>query len=151
MKPHSLFIPVLATLCACSSLTIKDVDYSWPVESVLSVGPENRVKDRRYSLSFDATALAVAEFQDSAALRGSELRLLRSGEGYYFVTGRDFKQVYVFGQGAHELSLMTQIQVSPSGLKDPALNQRPPYVELIDRSGLRLLLTSGGIYEEEKK
>ncbi len=151
MKSHSLFLPVLATLCACSSFTIKDVDYSWPVESVLSVGPENRVKNRRYSISFDATALAFAEFQDSTALQGSELRLLRSGEGYYFVTGRNFRQVYVFGQEAHELSLMTKIQVSSTGLKDPALNQRPPHVELIDGAGLRLLLTSGGIFEEEKK
>jgi hypothetical protein len=151
MKPLFFVTPVLAILCACSSLTIRDVDYGWPVESVLTVGPEDQVEDRRYSLVFDATPLAFAEFQDSTALQGSALRLLRSAEGFYFVTGRRFKHVYVFQQGAHELSLMSQIQVSPNGLKDPALNQRPPHVELIDGAGVRLLLTSGGIYEGEKK
>jgi len=151
MKPQAVFIPVLATLCACSSLTIKNVDYGWPVESVLPVGSDDRVEDRRYSITFDARELAVAEFQDSLALKGSTLRLLRSAEGFYFITGRNFKHVYVFEQGSHELSLMRQIQVSQTPLKAPALNQRPPHVELIDGAGLRLLLTSGGIFEEEKK
>ena len=151
MKSISLFIPALMILSACSSLTIRDVNYGWPVESVLPVGPENRVEDRRYSVTFDASALAYAEFQDSTALQGTSLRLLRNEEGFYFITGRRFKHVYVFQQEAHELSLVTQIQVLPTGLKDPALNQRPPHVELIDGKEVRLLLTTGGIDEETKK
>ena len=151
MKPQILFVPILATLCGCSTLTIKDVDFAWPVESVLPVGPGDRVEDRRYSITFEATDLAVAEFQDSLALQGTTLRLLRSAEGYYFVTGKKFKHVYVFKQDSHELSLMRQITVAPTGLNDPALNQRPPHVELIDGTGLRLLLTRDGIFEEAKK
>jgi len=138
-------------LISCTHLTLKEVQFGWPVESVLTVDPQNRIEDRRYSMVADLTSLAAEEFEDSTALRGKEVRLLRSDDGFYFITGKGFKHVYVFEQGSHELSLMRQIQVSQTPLKAPALNQRPPHVELIDGAGLRLLLTSGGIFEEEKK
>ncbi|MCK5573527.1 MAG: hypothetical protein KAJ12_12235, partial [Bacteroidetes bacterium] len=121
---------------------IKDVDFGWPVESVLTVSEDNRVTDRRYSILFDVTPIAFAEFQDSSALRGKELRLLRSSQGWYFMTSRGFKNVYVFGQSASELSLESVIEVSTSGLQNPALNQRPPYVELVDNARLQVLLTT---------
>ena len=47
------------------------------------------------------------------------------------------------------LVLENKIQVSETGLKNPALNQREPYVELIDGTE-KLLLTNDGIYRTEK-
>jgi hypothetical protein len=140
-----------ALFSACSTLAIKEVDFGWPVESVLTVSEENRVEDRRYSILFDVTPLAFAEFQDSSALRGKELRLLRSSQGWYFMTSRGFKNVYVFGQRASELSLESVIQVSRSGLENPALNQRPPYVELVDNGKLQVFLTIDGKVEDENE
>jgi hypothetical protein len=40
------------------------------------------------------------------------------------------------------------IAVSESGLKNPAFNLRPPYVELVD-NGIRKLLSSSDIVEEK--
>ena len=92
----------------------------------------------------------MEEFQDSTALRGAKLRLLRSNEGYYFLTGPRFKHVYVFAPGAAALSLNKAILVAEGGLKNPALNQRPPYVELLDGEGFRRLLTNDDIAEVKK-
>jgi hypothetical protein len=142
---------VPAFLSACSPLAIKDVDFGWPVESVLTVSEENRIEDRRYSLLFDVTPLAFAEFQDSSALRGKELRLLRSSQGWYFMTSRGFKNVYVFTQHASELSLESVIEVSTRGLQNPALNQRPPYVELVDNGRSLGFLTIDGRVEDENE
>ena len=151
MKNHTAAIAGLALtllLPACTSLTLKEVQFGWPVESVLTVNDQNRVEDRRYSLVVDVSPLATEEFQDSTALRGKEIRLLRSNAGYYFVTGKSFKHVYVFAPGEHELTLQASILVSENGLHDPAMNQRPPYVELLDGGTLRLKLTSTSVVEE---
>jgi hypothetical protein len=94
--------------------------------------------------------LAIEEFQDSSALIGTSLRLIRSEEGYYFVTGPKFKHVYVFTPGASELNLKSKIEISETGLKSPALNQRTPYVELVDGKTLKKLLTSDNIVEEKQ-
>jgi hypothetical protein len=47
---------------------------------------------------------------------------------------------------AGELGLKKKIEVSPIGLLDPALNQRIPYIELIDGKTV-IKLTSDGIVE----
>ena len=140
-----------AIICAsCSTLQLDRVDHAWPVESVLTVTPTNLVEDVRYGLRAGVAAMATEEFQDSTALRGARLRFLRSAEGYYFVTGPRFKHVYVFAPGASALSLNKAIAVSETGLKDPALNQRPPYVELIDGDAFQRLLTADAIHEVKK-
>lgn len=140
-----------AVLFSCSSLTLENVNFAWPVESVLTVGQDNRVEEGRYALSLSVAQLAEKEFEDSTALRGSQLRVIRSGEGYYFVTGPRFKNVYVFAPGAAELSAEGIIEVSQTGLSNPALNQRPPHVELLDGPDFRKLLRHNGIVEDEKK
>jgi hypothetical protein len=139
-----LFIP------SCSSLTLEREDFGWPVESVVTVSSSNTIEDVRYSVSARVTGLAQEEFQDSTALHGAKLRLLRSTEGYYFLTGPRFKHVYVFSPGPSTLVLNRAIQVSEAGLRNPALNQRPPYVELLDGDTLRTLLTSDDIVEAKK-
>ena len=82
---------------------------------------------------------------------GTPLRLIRNEEGFYFITGPKFKNVYVFTPGASELNLKSRIQVSETGLKSPALNQRPPFVEVVDGKGWKRLLSSNDIVEEKKQ
>jgi hypothetical protein len=140
----------LIVMSSCSSLTLERVDFGWPVESVVTVSSANAFEDVRYSVSAGVAGLAQEEFQDSTALRGAKLRLLRSSEGYYFLTGPKFKHVYVFSPGPSSLVLNKAIAVSETGLRNPALNQRPPYVELLDGDNFRKLLTSDDIVEVKK-
>jgi hypothetical protein len=137
-------------LQSCASLTLENVDFTWPVESVITVSATNTIEDGRYSLVCNVAPLAAKEFEDSTALRGASLRLLRNPEGYYFLTGPKFKHVYVFTTGVGELSMKSAIEVSQTGLVAPKLNQRPPYIELLDGNNQRRLLTKDEIVEEKK-
>ncbi|MDL1893659.1 hypothetical protein FBQ87_12355 [Sphingobacteriales bacterium CHB3] len=146
----AITIAALALLLpACSSFYLPQVDYGWPVESVLSVNENNTVTEGRYAISFNVAPLAQEEFENPQALKGKEIRLLRSTEGMYYVTGPRFKHVYVMVPNAGELKLHRKYEVSEHGLSRPALNQREPYVELIDGGNLRLLMTSDDILEEK--
>ena len=135
---------------SCSTLKLDRVDFGWPVESAVTVNNANMVEDVRYSVTAGVSALAMEEFQDSTALKGANLRLIRSSEGYYFVTGPRFKHVYVFSPGKASLSLTSAIAVSETGLKNPAFNQRAPFVELVDGEGFHRLLSSDDIVEVKK-
>jgi hypothetical protein len=141
-----LFLAV--SLSACG-LTIEGVHYAWPVESVLNVGADNLVEDGDHGLRFSVARIAEEEFKDTTALRGKQIRLLQSDDGYYFIAAKGFKNVYVMKPRGGELGLKTRIEVSPIGLQDPALNQRPPYVELVDGKSI-VNLTSDGIVEGKK-
>jgi hypothetical protein len=158
MQFKALRLPAAALLAAgiissCSSLRLEPADFGWPVESELTVDGSNRVDETRYGVRFNVAALAAEEFQDTAALKGSTLRVLRAPGGAFFVTGPGFEHVYVFGAGDGSLDLRSKIRVTPAqesgrnGLRHPALNQRPPYVELLDEGGLRVLLTPDGAAE----
>lgn len=143
-----LIAALLLVLAGCSSLTIEQVDFAWPVESVETVNSMNRIEARRYALTLDVLPIAVAEFQDSSALLGATLRIIRNREGYYFITGPAFRNVYVFKPGAGSLILHTAIEVSSTGLRSPAFNQRPPVVELLDEQAPPRRLTPDGLVEE---
>jgi len=135
---------------ACSSLTVEHVNFGWPVESPLTVSPLNTVEDVRYGLAFPVGGLSAAEFGDSTALRGTTIRVLRNSEGYYFVTGPRFKHVYVFAPKAGTLAQYSALEVSTTGLTAPALNLRPPYVEVVDGDKSSRRLTPSEIVEEKK-
>lgn len=158
-KLSSSLLPVLAgalpiMMAACASLSLNNVDFAWPVESSLPVSSSNTVEDGRYAIAFSVTPLAVEEFQDSSALKGKSLRILRNAAGFYFVTSGGFKNVYVFSPGEGALSLKKKIGIGKNAegeelrLNEPALNQRPPYVELIDGQK-KILLSPNGIVEPE--
>ena len=83
-------------LSACSSLMLSPAEFGWPIESVLKIDDKGVVKDDRYSLSFNTKALFFEETQDSMAYSGKSLRMIRSSEGFYFMTAENFKNVYVF-------------------------------------------------------
>ena len=59
--------------------------------------------------------------------------------------------MYVFKPGSQELKKESIIEISQTGLQNPALNLRPPYVELIDGEGFRRIMTRDGIVEEGKQ
>jgi hypothetical protein len=150
---QAIAVLLAAGLSSCASLRLEPTDFGWPVEGVLTVSASNTVEEPRQSVTFSVAALAAEEFQDSSALKGSTLRLLRNPEGYFFITGPRFEHVYVFAPSGGALCLEEKIRVTPEqengrqGLRNPALNQRPPYVELLDEPGVRLLLTRDGIAE----
>jgi hypothetical protein len=153
MKPWTaLFCATGAALAlaSCADLKLERVDFGWPVESVVPVSSSNMIEEVRYGVAANVAPLATAEFEDSTALRGAKIRILRNAEGFYFVTGPRFKHVYVFTPGPSSLSLYTAIEVNPNGLKNPALNQRTPYVELLDGDTFHRMLSNDDIVEAKK-
>jgi hypothetical protein len=145
---------LVAGLSSCASLRLEPADFGWPVESALTVSQANTVEEPRYSVAFNVAALAADEFQDTSALKGTTLHVLRSPDGCYFITGAGFENLYVFNADGLALSLREKVRVVPErengrkGLRNPALNQRPPHIELLDDAGVRFLLTSSGIAEQ---
>ena len=150
MQARTFFLASVAAtlfLPSCSTLTLEQVNFGWPVESVVTVNSMNRAEEGRYALSFPVGPLAFTEFKDSTTLVGASLRVIRNTEGLYFVTGPRFKNVYVFSPDAGVLKLSQAIEVSQTGLKAPALNQRPPYIELIDGEDPARYLTGAALLE----
>jgi hypothetical protein len=145
-----IFFSLLA-LAGCSSLTLKSGDFAWPVESVLKVNGSGTIEDKQYYFSFNVKELLYAETQDSVNISNVTLRILRDGRGFYFITASKFKNVYVFQQIDGGLKLAGKILVSQNGLENPAMNQRPPYIELLNENNPPILLTKEGILEGEKK
>jgi len=144
-----LSILFLGFFAACSALTLQPANFAWPIESVLPVDESGMVTDDRYSFSFDTRGLFYEELNDSSAFSGEEIRILRDVNGFYFVTASKFKNVYVFKINYGAMVLDNKIFVSELGVENPALNQREPYVELID-GDTSLYLTNSGIDRDKK-
>ena len=140
-----LSILLLELFAACSSLTLQPANFAWPVESVLKVDNKGEVADERYSIRFNTTGVFLEEFGDSTAYINSEIRLLCDNNGFYFLTGEGFKNVYVFTIDDGSLALENKIFISERGLVNPALNQRSPFIELINRES-SIYLNHKGIY-----
>ena len=129
---------------ACTMLTLQPADFSWPVESALQVDDKGNVIEDRYSTNFSTIGLFYEEFQDSMSYKGKEIRLIRNNWGDYFITGKQFKNVYVFKASEGTLVLEKKIFISEFGLKEPVFNQRSLYIELLD-GDYKINLTSDGI------
>jgi hypothetical protein len=143
----SLAILLLSSVClfACSGLVLKPADFAWPVESVLNVDAKGMVQEDRYSMSFNAKPLLVEEKMDTTRMTRIALRVIRDGNGYFYVTGAKFKNVYVLTSAEGALKLENKILVKEGGLENPAFNQRPPYVQLINEKDKPLMLSKDGI------
>lgn len=145
---HAILLCILmvGTVSCGSSLVIENVDYSQPLESVLTPNSENIVHDQRYAIKFSVSPILEAEGRESV----NEVRLIRNTTGYYFVTANGFQNVYVFAPGEGELQLENTIEFTENNLQEPAFNQRNDYVELVDLSdGETYRLDKEGILEEE--
>ena len=136
-------------LAGCSSLRLAPADFSWPVESVIRVNDNGMANEDRYALSFNAKPLYFEETGDSLAYLDRELRVIRDTLGYYYITGNKFKNVYIFTMGDGAFNLYNEIQISGTGISNPAFNQRPPYIELIE-GNKKYYLSNDGIEKEEK-
>ena len=147
------FIPIILSfiLAGCSSLTLKPGDFAWPIESSLNVDTQGFVQSERYSFSVNVKELLFAETQDSVNVSKVTLRMIRDMNGYYFVTAAQFKNVYVFEQIEGALKLKNTILVAQDGLREPALNQRVPYIQIVNGQNPAILLTKDGVYEGDKK
>ena len=145
------FLPFLLLVfaAACSTLKLQQADFAWPVESVIIVDGNGKVSDDRYSIRFDTKSLFFEETEDSSAYEGKKIRMLRDINGYYFITAEKFKNVYVFRMDNGSMALHNKIFISEFGIEGPALNQRSPYIELIN-GGKSLYLTNNGIDRNKK-
>lgn len=144
-----LTIVVATLLSSCSSLTLTPAEFSWPLESVLKIDNNGFVKEDRNSISFDTKALFLEETEDSLGYAGKTLHLIRNNEGFYFMTAVDFKNVYVFTVEENAFTLENKIQINETGLKNPAFNQRKPFIELLD-DGITYKLSSEAIEGDVK-
>jgi hypothetical protein len=128
---------------SCSSLVLKPADFSWPVETVLTTDQIGMVVEERYSFSLNVSQMIIDEFGENTDISSREIRILRNADGYYFITGPSFKNVYVFESQQGELKLYKKIFINYTGLQSPAMNQRTPYIELLDGENKYLLSNSG--------
>jgi hypothetical protein len=145
MKKSKILIVLLFLVIAagCSSLKLTQADFAWPVESVLKIDSNGNVSDNRFSFSVNVKPLFLAETGDSLSYASKELRIIRDTKGYYFTTVVGFKNVYVFGISDGTFKLSEKILIDENGIKAPVMNQRPPYVELIDGAKKYLMNNEG--------
>ena len=85
------------------------------------------------------------ELKDSINVAGKTVSIIRDRQGFYFVAGSKFKNVYVFQHTSDGLSLVASFSVHPKGLTNPEFNQRPPHIQLLSGKDKPLLLTRGGV------
>lgn len=152
-KYFYFFVLTLAVaVVGCSTVALKPADFSWPVEVVVKPDSKGMVQEARYQVAFNVKPLLFEEFQDSVNI-AKPLRLIRDYRGYYFITGNDFKHVYVFEQDDASLTLAKKIKVTEKGLQSPAFNQKNQFIELISTANAGeppILLTKDGIQEGGK-
>lgn len=138
------FIPFLVLIiAACSSLTLKPGDFSWPIENALKVDSKGFIEEQRYAFTLKVKPLFYEEFADSNNIAGKEIRIIRDKLGYVYLTAKKFKNVYVFMTVEGGMKLENKILVSENGLVSPAFNQKSPNIELLDLPNKYLLNNKG--------
>jgi len=149
-----LFLIVLTIgFVGCNdALIVQNVNYAQPVESVLEPDTNGVVTDKRYSISFDVSMLQYAETGDSANVNIDRVHLIRGVKGYYYITANNFKHVYVMKPTKGSLTLKEKVLVSDEGLRSPAFNFRPPYIQLVETENQKIYaLDENGIQNQDKK
>ena len=138
------FIPLLVMIVgACSSLTLKPADFSWPIENALKVDNKGYVEEQRYAFTLKVKSLFFEEFADSNNFAGKEIRIIRDKLGYVYITGKNFKNVYVFMSVEGGMKLEKKFMITEKGLVSPAFNQKSPNIELLDSPNKYLLNNKG--------
>ena len=148
-----IFGMIVCTLimAGCNTLVLGPGDFSWPVESVIKVDHKGMIQDQRHAFSLDVKKLLFAETQDSVDVAKWSLRIIRDVKGYYYITAAKFKNVYVFEQTEGGLKLAKAILISQTGMESPAMNQRPPFIQLVNGNEQPAVLSKDGIQEGSKK
>jgi hypothetical protein len=145
MRIMKYFIVPLIVLivAACSTLTLKPADFSWPIENALKVDSKGFIEEQRYAFTLKVKSLFFEEFADSNNCSGKEIRIIRDKLGYYFITGKEFKNVYVFYVVEGGMKKENKILITEKGLTAPAFNQKSPNIELLDSPNTYLLNPKG--------
>ncbi|PKL82668.1 MAG: hypothetical protein CVV24_08875 [Ignavibacteriae bacterium HGW-Ignavibacteriae-3] len=139
-----IFIPLLVVItAACSSLVLKPGDFSWPIESALKIDNKGFIEEQRYAFTIKVKPIFFEEFADSNNFAGKEIRIIRDRLGYVYITGKSFKNVYVFMSVEGGMKLEEKILVAEKGLASPAFNQKSPNIELLDTPNKYLLNHKG--------
>ncbi len=137
-----LLVPLL--LSGCSSVILTPADFSWPVESAIKVNEKGFITEDRYTFSINVKPLFQKEFADSNLALGKEVRIIRDQKGFYYITGVNFKNVYVFLPVEGGMKMQEEILISETeALKNPAFNQKTPNIELLDGSKKYLINNKG--------
>jgi hypothetical protein len=141
---HYFWMILFAFLAAgCAAISIEPVDYSWGIESVLTVAADGTVEAPPRTPRFNAAPLFVSELGQVPPGGKALLRVIRNRPGFYFVTAPAFKHVYIFRPAAARLKLVRKILVNPDGMKKPAFNQRDPHIQLVDGERVWMLTENG--------
>jgi hypothetical protein len=149
-----LFCILAFIIEGCTPLTLRPADFSWPIEIVAAPDSSGSIQVPRYEIAFNSKPLFFEELQDSTHVSQYTLHVVRDQNGYYFMTAKNFKSVYVFVQGEGTLKLKKKITVSEKGLEAPAFNQKGLFIQLVNEQKENepsILLSNDGIQEGEKK
>ncbi|WP_372638761.1 hypothetical protein [Fodinibius sp.] len=131
------------------SMVISDVNYSQPIESVLTPDEDGIVKDERYGLEFNMLPLQYMETQDTTSVTTSEVRYIRGASGWFYITAPTYQHVYLMAPEKNELVFREKFKIGETGFDKPAFNQRDGFIQLVNRStGESYRLTPEGLEEE---
>ena len=137
--------------CKQQGMVISKVDYSQPIETVLEPNNKGMVHDVQHGIKFSVMPLQYAETQDTSSVTTDQVRMIRSSEGYYYITASGYKNVYVMEPEAGKLELVKKIQVSEKGIAKPAFNQREPYIQLVSQAtGESYTLSAEGVAKQKE-
>lgn len=145
MRFSHLLVLLLSTIIfSCTMLTLEPANYAWPVESVLEVNNSGEITEARYSFILNVSKLFLKEYENNNIDEGTKLRVIRDQKGFYFITSRGFKNVYVFETGEGKMNLVNIIEVFENRkFENPAFNQRAPHIEFLDGEQKVLLNING--------
>jgi len=145
MKKLVLVCSVAAlALSGCASVTLKPVDFSWSYESVLTTDANGIARGEPKTIVFDASELFRDEEGKKAETTGRTVRVIRSNDGFYFVTSPGFKNVYLFEGDRGELTLYKKVLIAKEGMAKPFFNRREQRIQLV-ANGQTFLLNRKGI------
>lgn len=151
MKRAALILLAASLALSGCALTLKPVDYSWSFESVLTAGPDGMVKGEPKTVTFNATELFREETGQAGPVDGKTLRVIRSVDGYYFVTSPGFRHVYIFDGKEKALTLWNKVLIDEKGMDKPFFNRRDRGIELAANDKVFLLNKDGIVPPEVKK
>jgi len=140
----------LFIISGCSqSMVISRVNYSQPIESVLTPDEDGVVRDGRNGIAFNMLPLQYEETQDTSSVTTSELRYIRGKKGFFYITAPAYRHEYLMAPEEGALELREKFLIGETGIEQPAFNQRDTFIQLVDRAtGDSYRLTPEGLERE---
>ncbi len=144
----SIGFVISTMLIGCSSLQLQPADFSWPADEIAEIGPKGMTTVKDYSnFVFNIAPLLAKEFAADSMLAKSvkEVHIICDKAGYYYVTGKKFKNVYVLEQSEGALSLKNTLIISADkSLEEPVFDQNESFI-LLHNKNEKFQLTKGGV------